>query len=143
MLAPNNVASICSKITWRAIFLSLASTSKSAGMIAAFPGGVKHCCCKSPSSLLKLFALFQLVQNFFKLVMVRVFDDQFAGTFVAWLDFHACPKMRAYLILQALCVAAEFVSFLVFFLFRLASLLLYKFFRFAHRELFHHDLICQ
>src|SRR5450756_1622240 len=107
MLALISVTTICNKITWRAIFFSLAPTSKSVMMIAAFSGGVKHCCCTSPTSLLKLFVLFEPAQEFIELIMVRIFDDQLASAFVARFNFHAVSKIRAHFFLQALCVAAK------------------------------------
>lgn len=106
MPAATKVAIICSPVTWRANFFSLASTFKSAEMIAAFSGGVKHCCGSSPTVPLNLLALFEHGQEFIELVVIRIFDDQFTPAFVSRLDLHMRSEIRAHFFLQALRVAA-------------------------------------
>src|SRR5450756_2286887 len=142
MLATVSVTMICNQTTCRAIFLSLASTSKSARMIAAFSEGVKHCCSASETSSINLFALFEPVQELIKLVMICIFNDQFAAAFIARLDFHTCSKMCAQLFLQTLRIATELGFFLGFvFFFRVVSLFLHEFFRIAKGKLVQNDFV--
>src|SRR3989338_5189138 len=143
MPAVTSAVAACNPTTWRANLFSPASTAQRVAIIVVLSGGVKHCCDTSPASLYNLFALFELVQKFIQLVMIRIFDDQLATTLAVRLNFHAGSKPSAHFFLQPLGIAAELVRLLWFVFFRLMSLLLNQLFRFAHGKPFQHNFIGQ
>jgi len=77
-----------------------------------------------------------------KLVMICIFDDQLAASFVSRLDFHTCSKMCAQLFLQTLRVATEFGYFLGFvFFFRFVSFFLHQSFRIPNGKLVQNNFV--
>src|SRR5574340_1410707 len=111
MLAAISTIAACNPTTWRANFFSLASTAQRVAIIVTLSGGVKHCCGTSQAFLPNLFALFELVQEFIKLVMIRVFDDQLPPAFVTRFDFHMRSEACTHFLLQSLSIAAQAVGF--------------------------------